>query len=903
MSAEHSVVKTLSSSHIRVLAMKLQIPYLSVEYVKRPEAITALAHSNPVCIIQAAGGYGKSSLMAEWLNGERHKGIPVAWLTLDPKENDPSRFLLYLLSAVNSVLPDVGSKLFDELKDDQSYDSIFSQWLSEIQSLPTKAASSTSLILALDDCHHLISQTVLELIDQLIEYLPHNVKLICSSRKEWHSPLGRLQAMDRVTVLTEQHLKLGLEETRNWLKARGFSEETDLQVEQIHQLSEGWLTGLQLIHRSSPACDLAQVKSDDALIQTYFQDILNVELSYEEKQIYKQLSILKSVSAPYLKAVCGFENAEEKLLSLYKRHCFLLRDEQKPSWYRLHPMLNHLLLQQIDKVEQSHTLIKASEWLSDQGESTLAIELALQSGNKRKAAELVEYTAESILAVQDIAQLLSWKEQLPLDIIGASPRMVIIFSWTLAFAQQLDESERLMAQIDKFLPMSSPEKNDEISGQLFAIRGYIARVRGKIENSIQLSIEALEKLPNEKYVARAVTYFSLANAYMTQDKIPEAREYNRLSYETARAAGSVHLEMLALHEHGRIEHVKGHLKVAAKLADEGLKLSEQLENKETAAAYGRLLIYRGYLSWLAQDWGAAEVLLKQGMKIAERSHDAYIMMGYVLFSNMERQQNNIERAFDYLTEAEAQLQRWRVPGLVYQPWLSVMRANLLIDQGKVSNAIASLDTLYQQAKNAPHVLAPEHFPHLKGLVDVFYIRAKAFMGEHKEALKMLDEKITNTDETQQGFRMIFLYLMRALLRFQLGDENEAIKDFRIVLGKAEKEDCVYPFVEYSAGMAPLYRRLPQHIMQGPFVERILKHVDIDRDEGHNRAFAQVKSIISQRELGVLKLIAQGHSNQEIADKLFISLHTVKTHARRINSKLGVKSRTQAIIKAKEIGLI
>ncbi len=902
-SAEQSVVKTLSSSHIRVLAMKLQVPYLPVEYVRRSRGIQQLADANPVRIIEAAPGFGKSSMMAEWLNVERHRGTPVAWLTLDPKENEPSRFLLYLLSAINSVLPNIGASLFDELEQGSEYDAIFAKWMAELANLPQRESHPIELILALDDCHHLSDERVLAWVDQLVAYLPAHIHLVCSSRTVWHQPVAHLETQGRVTRFDEALLKLNWEETRHWLKVHGITERSDFEIDQLYKLTEGWLTGLQLVLSCSEDCDLTHLKEDAPLIQSYFHETVDSQLSPEEFTIFQRLAVLKSVSAPYLQSVFGVDQAKEKLHGLLNRHCFLQRDEHKPSWYRVHPLLAQLLVQQMDKTEQSNILVAGSQWLATQGEPTLAIELALQSGDKFKAAQLVERTAESILAVQDIAQLLSWKEQLPLSVIGASPRLVIIFSWTLAFAQQVDEAERLMAQIDQFLPLSSTEKNDEVSGQLFAIRGYIARVRGKIDNSIQLSLQALEKLPVDKFVARAVTYFNLANAYLTQDQITQAREYNMLSFETARAAGSVHLEMLALHEHSRIEHVKGNLRVAAKLADEGLKLSDQLENKETAAAYGRLLIYRGYLFWLSQNLEQAEILLRQGMRIAENCHDAYIMMGDVLFSNIARQQDQIELAYDYLNQTEARLQRWRVPGVVYQPWLAVMRVNLLIDEGKIGNAIASLESLYQQARSTPYLLAPEHFPHLRGLVDVFYIRAKAFLGEHKEALKLLDEKVSNTDETQQGFRMIFLYLMRALLRFQLGDENEAIKDFRVALAKAEKEDCLFPFIEYSAGMSSIYRKLPQHLLKGAFIERVLQHVDLEQDEGPNRAFAQVKSIISQRELGVLKLIAQGHSNQEIADKLFISLHTVKTHARRINSKLGVKSRTQAIIKAKEIGLI
>ena len=902
-SAEQSVVKTLSSSHIRVLAMKLQVPYLPVEYVRRSRGIQQLADANPVRIIEAAPGFGKSSMMAEWLNVERHRGTPVAWLTLDPKENDPARFLLYLFSAVNSVFPDVGADLFAKLETGTQYDDVFVRWMAELSTLAKRDTHSVELILALDDCHHIESPVVQTWLDQLVVYLPEHIHLICSSRKVWHGPLASLETQGRVSCFDEQLLKLNWEETRTWLKVHGAADRTDHQVEQVYKLTEGWLTGLQLMNSCSEHCDPDHFSADAPLLQSYFRETVEDCLDAESLSIYLRVAILKSVSAVYLESVFGIHDADRKLQGLLQQHRFLIRNEHKPSWYRLHPLLARLLTMRVDKVETSRVLVEGSQWLVTQGESRLAIELALQSGDMQKAAELVERTAESILAVHDIAQLLAWKEQLPLSVIGASPRLVVIFSWTLAFAQQVDEAERLMAQIDRFLPLSSSEKNDEVSGQLFSIRGYIARVRGKIDNTIQLSQQALEKLPKSKYVARAVTHFNLSNAYLTQDNIIAAREQNKLSFEMARAAGSVHLEMLALHEHSRIEHVKGNLKVAAKLADEGLKLAEQLDAKETAAAYGRLLIYRGYLYWLSQTFEQAEILLRQGMRIAENCHDAYIIMGDVLFSNIARQQGKTELAYDYINQTEARLQRWRVPGIVYQPWLAVMRVNLLIDEGKVESALASLESLYQQARSIPYILAPEHFPHLKGLVDVFYIRAKALMGEHKEAVKLLDEKVSVTDESQQGFRMIFLYIMRALLRFQLGEENDAIKDFRVALIKAEKEDCLFPFVEYSSGMSSLYKKLPQHLLKGAFIERVLEHVDLDKDEGPNRAFAQVKSVISQRELGVLKLIAQGHSNQEIADKLFISLHTVKTHARRINSKLAVKSRTQAIIKAKEIGLI
>ena len=345
------------------------------------------------------------------------------------------------------------------------------------------------------------------------------------------------------------------------------------------------------------------------------------------------------------------------------------------------------------------------------------------------------------------------------------------------------------------------------------------------------------------------------------------------------------------------------MNLSEKLLDEGLLLADKLKNKETAAAYGRLLTYKGYIVWLQNKELEGEKYLKEGLQVSERCHDSYIIMAYVVLCNIERQRDHLEQAYDLLALAEAQLQRWSVPSFVFQPWLSTMRTNLLIDQGKHENALANIKSLHGLLVNNAYALSPEHYPALRGLVDVFYVRVKSISGHHKEALKLLDKKLEGSNQNQQGFALVFIYLMRALLRHQLGQEDEAIQDFRNAINLAEDDNCIMPFIEYSAGMSALYNQLPNAVKEKAFVQNILQNLDISETESRNEAFAQIRMVISSRELAVLQLIAQGLSNQEIAERLFISLHTVKTHARRINSKLMVKSRTQAIIKAREMGVI
>ena len=899
-SVESSVVKTLAQDNVRVLAMKLQLPLLPLDYVKRNslmELFEKLSMSSRVFFLQAAPGYGKSLTLAQWLHQKKQQKAAVAWLSLDPKENEPERFILYLLSSIHSAYPDLAFTALAALKENLPLENVFLLLVNDL------VTNEQAFHLAFDDVHHLHDTQVLDWLDTLVNQLPDNNSIYFTSREESSLVTARLVSQKRIAVLDEQQLVLSALEISDWLALQKIKHVTLHKVEQLHNLTEGWVTGLRLIQQVHPELEVEHIEGDESLLNAYFEQEFFPHIELTDREVCNSLSILKCANWEYIQYVFPQENISSILTHLNKRHVFVRQHPQKNSWYQLHPMLNAVLLHKQSQDYLTAAYTRAGEWLHKYKIDDLAVDMALRSGDKKQAANYLQISAENILEDQDIAQLLSWKQQLPDEIITASPRLVIIFSWTLAFAQQLDEAERLMSQMDRFILPGGSLLNDEMSGQLFAIRAYISRVRGKIDNALYLCHQALEKLPQGNYVARAVTYFNLSNVYMTQDKVSKAREYNRLSFETARAAGSIHLEMLALHELARIEQVKGNLNLSEKLLDEGLLLADKLKNKETAAAYGRLLTYKGYIVWLQNKELEGEKYLKEGLQVSERCHDSYIIMAYVVLCNIERQRDHLEQAYDLLALAEAQLQRWSVPSFVFQPWLSTMRTNLLIDQGKHENALANIKSLHGLLVNNAYALSPEHYPALRGLVDVFYVRVKSISGHHKEALKLLDKKLEGSNQNQQGFALVFIYLMRALLRHQLGQEDEAIQDFRNAINLAEDDNCIMPFIEYSAGMSALYNQLPNAVKEKAFVQNILQNLDISETESRNEAFAQIRMVISSRELAVLQLIAQGLSNQEIAERLFISLHTVKTHARRINSKLMVKSRTQAIIKAREMGVI
>ncbi len=897
---ENSVVKTLAHSNVRVLAMKLQLPYLPLDMVRREGLMSAFnlkLHSTQVVLLQAAPGYGKSITLAQWLYQNKQQQENVAWVTLDPKENDLKRFITYLVCAINTACPSLALSSLQALDNDQSPQDIFHLLLNDI------SQSESIIHLALDGVHYLENAPVQDMLEQLILYPPAQLRLYLTACQQLPFSTARLESQDKLFVFSENDLKFNQDETHQWLSKHCSESVANDILESVHGLSQGWVSGIKLIQKINPDFNHFNLQGDENILVNYFHQEWFTKLNEDELRICKQLAILGVANGDYLDEVFGQTDSANILAGLIDRNIFVVADAAHNSWASLHELLRLVLYFTQDKAYVNSVYSKACEWLYKNGESILAVDMALKSQDKQQAARLLERSADEIMEDLNLAQLLSWKQQFPEAMIAESPRLILIFSWTLVYSQQHDEAERLLVKMDRFFTAGKAQVSDELSGQLFSIRGYMARSRGNINNAIHLCEQALSKISKSNYTARIGTFLNLSNVYMTQDDLSEARKYNRYAFEAARGAGSVHLEMIALHELSRIEQVKSNLSLSMKLIDRGIVLSERLANRDNAMGYGRLLIYKGYLNWLLNNPTEAKQCLLQGMQVAQRCHDVYIMVAYVVLSNVERHLSHTEKAYDYLYLAEAKLQSWSVPGFVFQPLISVMRGNLLIDQGKLDEALVNFKKMYQLLDNNPYALSPEHYPALRSILDILFVRAKSIGGFHKEALKLLEENLTNNGKSLQGFSLIVGHLMRAILRFQLGDEDESIQDFRKAVEMAEQDKCIMPFIEYSSGMTDIYKQLPNNLKEKPFIQSIISHIDISKEQGPNQGFAKVKAMISQRELAVLKLIAQGLSNQGIAENLFISLHTVKTHARRINSKLHVNSRTQAIIKAREVGLI
>jgi LuxR family maltose regulon positive regulatory protein len=587
-------------------------------------------------------------------------------------------------------------------------------------------------------------------------------------------------------------------------------------------------------------------------------------------------------------ALFGHEG-EHLLGTLITRQLFLCKIDEQSGWYSFHPLFNHMLLAENEESLDAFYL-KVSVWYEQKGLGVGAIDYALMANDPQRAAKLAESMTESILADQDIQRLKRWRKALPNSLVSTSPHLTLLFSWAAALAMQLDDAEQLIEQID------FTKYDGAYEGRVLAIEGYIARGRGDITRCIELCELALVMMKGHSTVVSVLVMSALGNAYLTLKDVKQSEYYNQASLELARRSSDGGLEMLALYDGARIEMAKGQLKTAQRLLNSAQEIHKGMGLFPTTAIYGRILMTQGSVAWLQNDVDKAQDFLKEGIRLAEDCHDVAVLIGYIVHSALLRQQRRYDEAMDLLFRAERTMQVWNVPRGIYNGWISAVRANLWIDQGKVSLAEECLSTL-----RSMNDAAPEYFPALPGCIDLFYARVKVAAEDYDGALFILDRLVKDFQSNQFGFNHTLCLLLRALVLYHTKNESAALSDLNEALRYAEPENCISPFLEYSDKLLPVIKKIPSPSVEYDFLQKLLKQIDVS-DEPTSAPETGLIAL-SARELGVLKLIAQGCSNQDIADKLYISLHTVKTHARKINNKLVSKSRTQAIVKARELGLI
>lgn len=886
-------------------------PPLPDGYVLRPRLCQRLQAGlgGRLLLVSAPAGFGKSSLAVEFC-----QSLPAhwqsLWLGLSPRDSDPGRFLERLLEGLQDYFPALGAGALGLLKMRQRHQPFaFEEWLDGLlDELALHLDPAAPLLLVLDD-YHLAQGPVLDRCLQFfLNHLPDGLLVMVTSRQrpDWH--LARLRLSRQLLELHEQDLRLTHDEALTLLDRHSSSLRGEA-LESLIQRSEGWVAGLRfwLLAVAEAGNDAAlpqALNGGEGLIRDYLLEEVIDCLPAEVQSFLYETAPQERFCSELCDAVREAHDSAEILRFLLAHQVFLVPLDEHGHWYRYHHLFSDLLRSRPiarAMVPNATLHLRACRWFNAQGLLDEAVEQALRAGHLDVAANLVQnLSEEQLLAEQNVGMLLRWKMDLPDSLLISTPRLIVLYSWALGLACQLDAAEELASHLSRFLPAPSATAQRSMLAQWLALSGIIARGRGHRELTLRYCGEALESLPAKRYGQRLMCLSTLSNLAIADGDLWRARGLNRESLELAQRVGNPLFEALAHYDRARVLQSRGEILRALDEVHQGLERLRGLSPQRLYAVRARLTLYEGFLLAMRLQPQAARMRLLAGIGEARACRDISVLIGHCVIARLDGACGEFAKAFAELAEAERLMHIWDVPPIYYLAMITLVKCELWLAQGRIDLAEAWLARLGQTYTGEHAAAPPEFHPQLPLHVELQQALLDVIQGQQMLAEGRLNVLHENGQQTGRQLLSVMALTQKVTLLLLSGREPEARKTLNFAL-EAASGGVFQPFDALLKNHTDWLRGQLQALACNAVSQQLLTHVPTaaPRPSIENSTADQ----LSSRELAVLRLIAQGCSNQEISEQLFISLHTVKTHASHINSKLGVERRTQAVARAKELGLL
>ena len=886
-----------------ILATKLFTPAPRARVVLRHNLIERLnesSRSQGVTLISAPAGFGKTTLASEWAAGSKQ---PVAWLSLDDGDNDLARFLIYLVAALRTVAPTIGEALLGALQSPQlpPVEPLLTALLNEI------TTAHDNFVLVLDDYHLIDAKPVDDAIAFLLEHLPSQMHLVIITREDPQLPLARLRASGQLTELRINDLRFTLSESAEFLNQLMGLELSVQNIEALETRTEGWIAGLQLAGISMQGLRDATGFIESFTGSHHFvMDYLVEEVLQQQPEDIQTFllatSILDRLCGPLCDAVLlstpGY--GQETLEHLERSNLFIIPLDNERRWYRYHHLFADLLRQRLhqndvsqkDKVYKhnprgkgesiSELHVHASAWYEANGLELEAFQHATFANDFERAERLIEGNGMPLHFRGAVAPVLNWLESLPPTVLDAWPSLWTAFASTLSVTGQTTRVEPALRAAETALEDAEQnEKTRDLMGRIAAIRATVATSHHDVETIINESRRALEYLHPDNLAFRTSTAWKLGLAYQLQgNRVAAGEAYNQV-VAIGRASGNNVFTLLATISRGILQEGDNDLQTAAETYRGVLRTLG--EKPLPFASEAHLGLARIYYEW--NDLERSEQHAQQSLELARRveSNDRFIACE-VFLARLRLAQKDVAGASAILEKAEQAVRRLNF--MSSMPEVTAAEVLILLSKNNLTEAAELVQTLELPLSSARVYLA---------------------QGASSLALSALEPLRVESEAKGWKDEQLKVSVLRALALRAEGEKNDALKVLNEALTLAEPGGFIRIFVDEGIPMA---RLLSEASRQGAETAYIGKLLDVLRTEQQNTEdkskLASVPTLIeplSQRELEVLKLIAEGLSNREISERLFVALITVKGHNQRIFGKLQVQRRTEAVARARELGLL
>lgn len=888
------------------LSTKCYIPPWRPNGVSRTRLVNRLQSGflagRKLTLIAAPAGYGKTTLVAEWV---QNLAPAVAWLALDEHDNEVGRFLRYLLLALQQMHADAGRHLQADLAAPQlpSPAALAASLLADLAVAGQQVtgevtgASAGRILLAFDDYHKIRTPLIHDLVQQLLDHLPPACHLLLISREDPPLALPRLRVRGELTEIRAQDLRFTQAEA-----AQFFNQAMQLAlpagaVAALEVRTEGWIASLHLAALSLQGRNAAQV---EAFIHAFggshryvFDYLAEEVLGQQDAEIglfLRQTAVLDRFNAPLCQAVTGRTDSQAILQQLEQANLFLVPLDDARIWYRYHHLFADYLRMGLPPDEAARLQAGASQWCETNGLLFEAVHYAQASGSQELAADVVERVIQNAATWSggELATLVGWIDALPGQLLRARPRLSLHASRALFLSGRLVLSEQFIDQAEQAL-RSQQAAGQDTTGLLAVATVYraaIAALRGEVRTAIALGSAALAHLPETDLHARARAADGLGLAYGLSGDLAQAEQFYTRASTLAQAAGVVYLAINARCEVAQVQIAQGRLRAAAQSCRQALDLAGDTRIPPLGLAWAIL----GEIAYEQNDLAAAERYLQEGMALSQQGGlTDDLRSELLLLARLKRAAGDLPAAAAAVAQGAAIVQRYQAPRLAQIAAACQAQMHLACAEMAAAQRWAAAYALQRQGGLA------EANPDFEELTLARILLAG---GELAQALAIVIPLQQQAEAAGRLRTSIEALALQALIQAAAQERAAAVSSLAKALRQAEPEGFLRLFLDEGPPLADL---LPAARHAAPaLVRRLLAALP---DEGHDASASPTAvDALSEQETIVLRLLCAGRSNLQIAEELVISVGTAKWHVHNILQKLGVSSRAQATLRARDLGL-
>ena len=893
-----------------MLLTKLHIPSAGNDIISRTGLWEKLNTGlrRKLILVSAPAGFGKTTLVSDWIN---HHQIPVSWISLDKGDNDPVELLKYIISGI------------------QNFNKNFGQHILKLAASPNKPAPESiagllineilnieyDFLLVLDDFHLITTGDIVELVAYLLQHIPDNMHLVIITRADPALPVARLRSQQQLVELRLADLSFSANEISTLFNKKL---KLDLSAEDVRSLetrTEGWIAGLQLAalslrnHRDVSGF-IRDLKGDNQYIMDYLMEEVLKSQPEKTREFLLQTSVLNPLSAPLCDFVLSRNDSQIMIENLERNNMFFIPLDTDRHWYRYHHLFSELLrrrLQMQGKVLMTELHNRACNWFEQNNMVDLAIEHALAIKNHDKSIQLIGGIVEEKWRNGQHGLILKYSDLLPDEIIKKNPDFCFYYAWILITAGRIQKAEPFLASAEEitFRKLnyrdSSPDEIQyykKLSGKIAVARAYLASHTEHNEKIFNYCNTAIENLSEEDPFWFSWAWFSKGIAWFSNGDLAESSVAFRKAFEYGKKSGNIYLISTIAIRMAENEQQLGRYKSAyGKCADLLALMKDQGYSQITKAewTYAPLYYIIGTTQFMWAETEKAYENLKIACDLCKKGGDitlkAMVLMVYVVIL---RNRGDLE-AEKRIAELDDIMNGNNLPPFIFSYYIG-WKIHLFLEKKQPGKA-REIASEYGLDTGKEITYANE---------GAYSSYARLLLTEHKldEAEILIRELFTLAGDGNRIERMIDLKTALAILYNMKGEREKAMIFLTEAMELAAEENLLSFFIFSTEHIDVLLKDIFRaSTISSNIPKKFIRNLQTAFERKENLKKIYAESELSSRELDTLKLMADNLINQEIADRLFISLNTVKTHLKNIFLKLEVDNRSKAVAKAKDMGLI